>query len=243
MLKQSRAAGNDVAIVLITAQNLLENAVESMKAGALDYLVKPFALAAVKALSEKALATRALKDEVRSLRRAVGRAISPGGDRLVGSSTALLEIFKTVGKVAPRNVPVLIQGETGTGKELVARAIHSGGPRRHGPFVPVNCGALPAELIDERALRPRARRLHRGGQPPAGPVRPRRTAARSSSTRSASSPVRLQCKLLRLLQEGEVQRVGGRPPVAVDVRVVAATNRDLASWSTRGVSAPIATTG
>ena len=99
VLQQCRASGCDVAIVIITAQNLLENAVESMKAGALDYLVKPFALAEVEALAEKALSTRALQKEVRTLRRAVGRSVAPGGERLVGSSHALLEIYKTVGKV------------------------------------------------------------------------------------------------------------------------------------------------
>jgi len=226
VLKQSRAAGNDVAIVLITAQNLLENAVESMKAGALDYLVKPFALAEVKALSEKALATRALKDEVRSLRRAVGRAVAPGGDRLVGSSGALLEIFKTVGKVAPRNVPVLITGESGTGKELVAHAIHAASPRAEGPFVAVNAAAIPRELL-ESELFGHERGAFTGA-----------TTSRSGRFREASGgtlfldeigdmPIDLQAKLLRVLQSGEVTPVGGRNPEVVDVRIIAATHRDL----------------
>lgn len=148
VLQQTRASGADVAIVIITAQNLLENAVEAMKSGALDYLVKPFALAEVHALAEKALTARALKDEVRSLRRVVSRSVVPGGDRLVGSSQALLDIYKTVGKVAPRNVPVLITGESGTGKELVARALHAASPRAEGPFIAINAAAIPRELLE-----------------------------------------------------------------------------------------------
>jgi two-component system nitrogen regulation response regulator GlnG len=226
VLKQSRAAGNDVAIVLITAQNLLENAVESMKAGALDYLVKPFALAEVKALSEKALATRALKDEVRSLRRAVGRAVAPGGDRLVGSSTALLEIFKTVGKVAPRNVPVLITGESGTGKELVAHAIHAASPRAEGPFVAINAAAIPRELLESELFG-----HERGSFTGATNSRAGRFREASGGTlfldEIGDMPIELQAKLLRVLQSGEVTPVGGRNPEIVDVRIIAATHRDL----------------
>ncbi|HEB89786.1 MAG TPA: sigma-54-dependent Fis family transcriptional regulator [Deltaproteobacteria bacterium] len=226
VLQQCRASGNDVAIVIITAQNLLENAVESMKAGALDYLVKPFAIAEVKALAEKALSTRALKDEVRSLRRAVGRAVVPGGDRLVGSSRPMLEIYKTVGKVAPRNVPVLITGESGTGKELVAHAIHAASPRAEQPFVAVNAAAIPRELL-ESELFGHERGAFTGA-----------TSSRAGRFREASGgtlfldeigdmPVDLQAKLLRVLQSGEVTPVGGRDAERVDVRIIAATHRDL----------------
>ena len=226
VLEQCRASGNDVAIVIITAQNLLENAVESMKAGALDYLVKPFALAEVKALAEKALSTRALKDEVRSLRRAVGRSVAPGGERLVGSSRPMLEIYKTVGKVAPRNVPVLITGESGTGKELVAHAIHAASPRAERPFIAVNAAAIPRELL-ESELFGHERGAFTGA-----------TSSRAGRFREASGgtlfldeigdmPVDLQAKLLRVLQSGEVTPVGGRDAENVDVRIVAATHRDL----------------
>ncbi|MFO0690705.1 MAG: sigma-54 dependent transcriptional regulator [Myxococcota bacterium] len=226
VLKQSRAAGNDVAIVLITAQNLLENAVESMKAGALDYLVKPFALAQVKALSEKALANRALKDEVRSLRRAVGRAVAPGGDRLVGSSPALLEIFKTVGKVAPRNVPVLITGESGTGKELVAHAIHAASPRAEGPFVAVNAAAIPRELLESELFGHERGAFTGATNSRAGRFR-EATGGTLFLDEIGDMPIDLQAKLLRVLQSGEVTPVGGRNAEIVDVRIVAATHRDL----------------
>jgi two-component system nitrogen regulation response regulator GlnG len=226
VLQQCRASGCDVAIVIITAQNLLENAVESMKAGALDYLVKPFALAEVEALAEKALSTRALQREVRTLRRAVGRSVGPGGDRLVGSSQALLEIYKTVGKVAPRNVPVLLTGESGTGKELVAHAIHAASPRAERPFIAVNAAAIPRELL-ESELFGHERGAFTGA-----------TSSRAGRFREASGgtlfldeigdmAVDLQAKLLRVLQSGEVTAVGGRGGEIVDVRVITATHRDL----------------
>ncbi|MEZ4354770.1 MAG: sigma-54 dependent transcriptional regulator [Myxococcota bacterium] len=226
VLRQVRAGGHDVAVVIITAQNLLENAVESMKAGALDYLVKPFALAEVKALAEKARSARALKEEVRNLRRAMGRAVSPGGDRLVGSSPALLEIFKTVGKVAPRNVPVLITGESGTGKELVAHAIHAASPRAEGPFIAVNAAAIPRELLESELFG-----HERGAFTGATTNRAGRFREASGGTlfldEIGDMPVELQAKLLRVLQSGEVMPVGGREPEIVDVRIVAATHRDL----------------
>ncbi len=226
VLQQSRTSGNDVAIVIITAQNLLENAVESMKAGALDYLVKPFALAEVKALTEKALSARALREEVRSLRRAVGRSVSPGGDRMVGSSPALLEIFKTIGKVAPRNVPVLITGESGTGKELVARALHAASPRAEGPFIAVNAAAIPRELLESELFG-----HERGAFTGAVSARAGRFREASGGTlfldEIGDMPVDLQAKLLRVLQSGEVMPVGARDPEQVDVRIVAATHRDL----------------
>ncbi len=226
VLQQCRASGCDVAVVIITAQNLLENAVESMKAGALDYLVKPFALAEVEALATKALSTRALQKEVRTLRRAVNRSVTPGGDRLVGSSSAMLEIYKTVGKVAPRNVAVLLTGESGTGKELVAHAIHAASQRAERPFVVVNAAAIPRELL-ESELFGHERGAFTGA-----------TSSRAGRFREASGgtlfldeigdmAVDLQAKLLRVLQSGEITTVGGRGGETVDVRIIAATHRDL----------------
>ncbi len=226
VLQQCRATGSNVAIVIITAQNLLENVVDSMKAGALDYLVKPFALVEVKALAEKALSTRALQNEVRSLRRAVARSVSPGGDRLVGSSHAMLEIYKTVGKVAPRNVPVLITGESGTGKELVAHAIHAASPRAERPFIAVNAAAIPRELLESELFG-----HERGAFTGATSTRAGRFREASGGTlfldEIGDMAVDLQAKLLRVLQSGEVTSVGGRNVDQVDVRIIAATHRDL----------------
>jgi len=226
VLQQTRATGANVAIVIITAQNLLENAVEAMKSGALDYLVKPFALAEVEALAEKALSARALQEEVRSLRRAAASSTGTGGDRLVGGSKALLEIYKTIGKVAPRNVPVLITGESGTGKELVAHALHTASPRAEGPFVAVNAAAIPRELLESELFG-----HERGAFTGAISSRMGRFREAAGGTlfldEIGDMPIDLQAKLLRVLQSGEVIPVGGRDPEIVDVRILAATHRDL----------------
>jgi len=226
VLEQLRGTGCDTAIVIITAQNTMDNAVEAMKRGALDYLVKPFSLAQVSALAEKARNTQALQREVRELRREVRRGAGSARDRLVGSSAALLDIFKTVGKVAVRNVPVLITGESGTGKELVARALHAASPRADAAFVAVNAAAIPRELLESELFG-----HERGAFTGAISSRMGRFREASGGTlfldEIGDMPVELQAKLLRVLQSGEVTPVGGRDPVHVDVRIVAATHRDL----------------
>ncbi len=226
LLERIDALGVDTAAVIITAQNTMENAVEAMKRGALDYLVKPFSLAAAITLAEKALRTRTLQAEVRELRREVGRSMAPGGERLVGRSPALLEIFKTIGKVALRNVPVLVTGESGTGKELVANAIHASSPRADAPFVVVNAAAIPRELLESELFG-----HERGAFTGAVEARPGRFREASGGTlfldEIGDMPIELQAKLLRVLQNGELTPVGGRETLHVDVRVVAATHRDL----------------
>jgi two-component system nitrogen regulation response regulator GlnG len=213
------------AIVIITAQNTFENAVEAMKRGALDYLVKPFGIGEVEALVSKARRTRELEREVSQLRREVGRRVTPG-ERLVGKSTPMLEIFKTIGRVATRDVSVLVTGESGTGKELIARAIHAASGRAEKPFVAVNTAAIPRELL-ESELFGHERGAFTGA-----------VGARSGRFRDADGgtlfldeigdmSADLQAKLLRVLQDGEVTPVGGSSPQAVDVRIIAATHRDL----------------
>ncbi len=225
LLDRVRSTGNDTAIVIITAQNTFENAVEAMKRGALDYLTKPFGVAEVRALAEKTLRNQRLEREVRELRRELGQRSVPG-ERLVGCSPALLEIFKTVGRLAARDVPVLITGESGTGKELIARAIHGASARSQGPFVAVNTAAIPRELL-ESELFGHERGAFTGA-----------TAAHLGHFREAAGgtlfldeigdmPLDLQAKLLRVLQTQEVTPVGGRGAQRVDLRILAATHRDL----------------
>ncbi len=215
----------DVSIVIITAQNTFENAVEAMKRGAFDYLVKPFGMAEVEGLVTKARRALELQREVRELRREVVRRVAPG-EELVGKSPEMLEIFKTIGRVAGRDVSVLVTGESGTGKELVARAIHAASSRASGPFVAVNTAAIPRELL-ESELFGHERGAFTGA-----------VAARAGRFREASggtlfldeigdmSPD-LQAKLLRVVQESEVVPVGGSSAQSIDVRIVAATHRDL----------------
>jgi two-component system nitrogen regulation response regulator GlnG len=225
LLERLQALGSDTAVVIITAQNTFENAVEAMKRGALDYLVKPFAVAEVKALAAKAVRARTLEREVHALRREVGRRTVPG-DRLVGRSPALLEIFKTVGKIAARDVSVLITGESGTGKELVARAIHAASARAESPFLAVNTAAIPRELLESELFG------HERGAF-TGAVTARTGRFREAHRGSlfldeiGDMPVELQAKLLRVLQSGEVTPVGARESEHVDVRIIAATHRDL----------------
>jgi len=227
LLDRIRATAGDVAVVVITAQNTLENAVEAMKRGALDYLVKPFQMAEVLACVQKALRTRSLEREVRSLRREAGaRGAGGGGDRLVGRSTSVLEVFKTIGRVAPRDVAVLITGESGTGKELVARAIHQASPRAGGAFVAVNAAAIPRDLLESELFG------HEKGSF-TGAIEARQGRFREASGGTlfldeiGDMPLELQAKLLRVLQSGEVTSVGGKRAEKVDVRIVAATHRDL----------------
>jgi two-component system nitrogen regulation response regulator GlnG len=225
LLDRLAAMRADTDVVIITAQNTFENAVEAMKRGALDYLVKPFGIDEVKALVGKAMRTRALEREVQQLRREVGRQALPG-QRLVGVSPAMLDLFKTIGRLAARDISVLITGESGTGKELVARAIHAASTRAERAFVAVNTAAVPRELL-ESELFGHERGAFTGA-----------VAARAGRFRDASGgtlfldeigdmPVDLQAKLLRVLQEGEVTPVGGGAPEVVDVRILAATHRDL----------------
>ena len=233
LLDQLRATGSSTAVVIITAQNTMDNAVEAMKRGALDYLVKPFSLAEVTALAQKASSARALQQEVRELRREIVRGAEPGREQLVGSSPALLDIFKIIGKVALRNVPVLITGESGTGKELVARAVHAASPRAEAPFVPVNAAAIPRELLESELFG-----HERGAFTGAISARPGRFREASGGTlfldEIGDMPVELQAKLLRVLQSGEVMSVGGREPTHVDVRIIAATHRHLDEEVERG---------
>ncbi len=226
LLDRLRGMGSETAVVVITAQNTLENAVEAMKRGALDYLVKPFAVATVLALVEKAMRTRALEREVRKLRREVRGRTGVGGDRLVGRSNAILDVFKTIGRVAARDIAVLVTGESGTGKELVARAIHQASARAAGAFVAVNAAAIPRELLESELFG------HEKGAF-TGAIESRLGRFREASGGTlfldeiGDMPLELQAKLLRVLQSDEVTAVGGRRAEKVDVRIVAATHRDL----------------
>ncbi len=225
LLERMRGIGGDTAVVVITAQNTLENAVEAMRSGAFDYLLKPFQIAEVLALVEKAQRTRTLQQEVRTLRSREGE-YTPPEQRMVGRSPALLEVFKTIGRVAGSDVPVLITGESGTGKELVARAIHAASPRAAGPFVAVNAAAIPRELLESELFG-----HERGAFTGATESRPGRFREASGGTlfldEIGDMPAELQAKLLRVLQSGEVTSVGGKRAEVMDVRILAATHRDL----------------
>ncbi len=226
LLDELRNRGADAPpVVIMTAQNTFENAVEAMKRGAFDYLTKPFELPQLEALIEKVRQQRSLRGEVTALRRRVGEAFR-SGEVLVGRTPAMLEFFKTIGRVAASDAAVLILGESGTGKEVVARAIHYHSRRREGPFVAVNMTALPSELIEAELFG-----HERGAYTGAVEARVGRFREAQGGTllldEIGDLPLPLQAKLLRVLQERVVSPLGGRQAIPIDVRILASTHRDL----------------
>jgi len=224
VLRKIRAGSPDVPVLVITAFGNVETAVAAMKEGAYDFIGKPFHRDQLLLAVEKALDRRRLATEVRDL-----RIRASGVERdVVSVSTAMRRLLEVADRVAPTVATVLITGESGTGKEILARRIHVRSPRAEGPFVAVNCAAIPAELL-ESELFGHARGAFTGA------VRDRAGRFRQASGGTlfldevGEIPTPLQGKLLRTLQERVVDAVGGDTPVPVDVRILAATNRDLPS--------------
>ena len=213
---------NDVPVVMITAHGSVENAVEAVKLGAFDYLEKPFEQEQIRQLVAKAISTNALarKDVVPE------PAGAPGRFRLVGQSTAIKQVYSVIDKVADTPSTVLVTGESGTGKELIARALHENSSRRKGPFIKINCAAIPKTLMESELFG-----YEKGAFTGAVGAKPGRFELAHEGTlfldEIGEIPVEMQVKLLRVLQESEFERVGGIKTIKVDVRVVAATNRDL----------------
>ena len=225
ILAKATDLGATASIVIITAQNTMENAVEAMKRGAFEYLVKPFGLDQVQHRAKAIMNARALADEMRSAQNTSTRTVNTD-ERLVGRSKALLEVFKTVGRVASSDVSVLITGESGTGKVLVARAIHSASARCELPFIAINAAAIPHELLESELFG-----HERGAFTGAVDRRLGRFREANGGTlfldEIGDMPIALQSKLLRVLQSGQVTPVGGEKPIKSDVRIVTATHRDL----------------
>ncbi len=218
--------------MVLTATQTVAAAVEAMKLGASDYLTKPFEVEALRLKVRGLLARRALEEELARLRDEV-RGRSRLG-RLFGRSPAMQEVFRTLERVAPSRASVLVSGESGTGKELEARALHDLGPRAAGPFVVVNCAAIPDSLIESELFG-----HERGAFTDARESRMGRFEAASGGTifldEIAELAPALQAKLLRSLQERSIERLGSSQPIEVDVRFVAATNRDLERAVAQGV--------
>ena len=222
LLKASRSVSPETETILMTAYGTVENAVEAMKQGAYDFVTKPIKRAHVVRAVRKALEKRTLVQENRSLR---AQLAAQRKKRLIGQSLTWRRTMETVMQAAPSMATVLLLGESGTGKELLARAIHEASPRAGGPFVPVNCAALPETILEaelfgyERGAFTGAVQRHDG-----------RFLQADKGTlfldEIGEIPTHVQVKLLRVLQEGEVERLGGRTQ-KVDMRLVAATNQDL----------------
>ena len=224
VLARMRDAGLNIPVIVQTAHGGIDNVVSVMRAGATDFVVKPASAERLQVSLHNALATKALAGELQRLRRRQDGTLTIAD--VVTRSPAMQPVLKAAEKAAASVIPVLIEGESGVGKELVARAIHGSGARRAKPFVAVNCGALPENLVESILFG-----HEKGSFTGATEKHPGKFVEADGGTlfldEVGELPGPAQVKLLRALQEGEVEPVGGRKSVKVDVRIVSATNRDL----------------
>jgi DNA-binding NtrC family response regulator len=224
LVGEMRRLRPETPVVLMTAFGSIDSAVEAMRAGAFDYLTKPFEPEAVLFSIERALERRVLEEENRDLRRALDRTSSMGD--LIGRSPVMRDIFALIRKVANSRSSVLITGESGTGKEVVARTLHYTGPRAAKPFIPINCTAIPEGLL-ESELFGHVRGAFTGAHTSKRGLFEKANGGTLFLDEIGDMGAGLQSKLLRVLQDREIRPVGGTSSVKVDVRIVAATNKDL----------------
>ncbi|OAJ69974.1 Fis family transcriptional regulator [Methylobacillus sp. MM3] len=221
LLTAMREAGMSIPAIIVTAQAEVETAVAAMKLGAADYIVRPFDLETLEIAIVRALSVTRLKIENRFLRDEAERGVN----NMVGNTPAMHKVYDAIRQVAPEKATVLIVGETGTGKELAAHAIHRLSPRSESLFVAVNCAAIPAEMMESELFG-----HERGAFTGAVKERIGKFELADGGTlfldEITEMPLALQAKLLRALQEGVIERLGGHRPISVDIRIVAATNRD-----------------
>jgi two-component system NtrC family response regulator len=231
LLKKSRLEYPETAVIVMTAFGTIQTAVEAMKAGAYDYLTKPIHPYELKVIVGRSLEHYRLLEEVQALRSCLDEKY--GFDAIIGSSTSLMRALDIAARIAPTDATVLIAGETGTGKELVAKAIHLRSPRRERPFTTINCGAIPRELLESELF---------------GHVKGSFTGAvthKKGKVEMADGgtvlldeigemPLELQVRILRLIQEREIEKIGATSPTKVDVRIIAATHRNLAEMVKEG---------
>jgi two-component system C4-dicarboxylate transport response regulator DctD len=233
LLREIQALDDELPVVLITGHGDITMAVQAMKDGAHDFIQKPFSPEFLVGVVRRALEKRRLILEVRELRqRLAGRDEIDA--RLIGGASAMVRLRTLIGELATSAADVLIQGETGTGKELVARCLHDASPRRRGNFVAINCGGLPETLFDSEIFGHEA-----GAYTGAGKRRIGKIEYASGGTlfldEIETMPIAMQIKLLRVLQERTLERLGSNNPIAVDCRVVAATKVDLRELAERGL--------
>lgn len=230
-LKRLRALNPRLDVVMMTAHGTISSAVEAMRRGAFDYITKPFDNDELLMIVDRALEVRRLSSEVEALREDLEARY--GFSEIVGISRELQDVFRMMAKVVRVDVTVLITGESGTGKELVARAIHRRSARSQGPFVAVNCSAIPQTLVESEFFG-----HERGAFTDAKESRPGKFEQADGGTlfldEVGDLALDAQAKLLRALQERQIQRVGARAARPVDVRVVAATNKELEKESREG---------
>ena len=225
LLDRIREMKSDLLVVIMTAEASMKNAVEAMKRGAYDYITKPFDLDVIDAIVEKVGRAREIAGQVSLLKQELKEHYQVEKN-IIGNSAAMQSIYKTIGKVADSDITILIQGESGTGKEMVARAIHFNSGRLGKPFVAINCAAIPRDLLESELFG-----SERGAFTGASERKQGKFEQANQGTifldEIGDMPLDLQAKTLRVLQEHEVTRVGGTQSIAVNVRIVAATNQEL----------------
>jgi len=223
-LQAAKRIDAQMPVVIMTAYGSVESAVDAMKAGASDYVLKPFSLAELVLVIRKELDTNRLREENRSLREALGRRYEYAN--IVANSEKMQAVLALVERVAPSNVTVLIGGESGVGKDLIARAIHEHSQRASGPFIKINSTAIPETLLESELFG-----YEKGAFSGATTSKPGKFELADRGTlfldEIGDVPASIQVKLLRVLQEREFERLGGTKTHKVDVRLIAATNRDL----------------
>lgn len=230
-LSEIRKIDRSAAVILMTAYAAVGTAVQAIKDGAFDYILKPFDIAEVVLLVERALQLRRMQDDIATLHRELSESYR--SDRILTNSPKMMELCQSIGKVAKSNATVLVTGESGTGKELVAAAIHYNSPRAAGPFVRVNCAAVPEGLLESEFFG------HEKGSFTGAAARRRgrfEQAERGTLFLDEIGDISpsLQVKLLRVLQEREYERVGGSEVLRSDVRVIVATNKNLEDMVRQG---------
>lgn len=230
LLRRSREISPDTDFVMMTAYASASTAVEAMRLGAYEYLIKPFQIDEVTLLLRRISERRELMIENLALKEKIS---STGGGRILGDSPAIKTVLDMIGKVAPTATPVLIQGDSGTGKELVAIEIHEGSARASKPFIVINCAAVPENLLEAELFG-----YERGAFTGAVQKKPGQFKLADGGSlfldEIGELPLSLQAKLLRAIENGEFLPLGGSKPVKVDVRIITATNRDLEKLSASG---------
>jgi two-component system, NtrC family, response regulator len=232
LLKRIRSESVGSAVIVMTAYGTIQSAVEAMRYGAYDYITKPIEPYDLKALVSRALDHQRLIEEVQVLRSCLDQKY--GFENIIGSSSALMRALDVAARVAPTDATVLIRGETGTGKELVAKAMHFQSARRDRPFVTINCAAIPRELLESELFG-----YMKGAFTGALTHKKGKAEIADGGTmlldEIGEMPMELQVRVLRLIQEREIEKIGARTPTKVDVRIIAATHRNLEAMVKDGV--------
>lgn len=230
-LKEIRIFNPDALVITVTAHGRMESAIDAMREGAYDYLEKPFDIQELKIVVEKAFRDISMREELLKLRQSKEEA-SPF--QIVGKSRSMLKVFKEIGRVAPKDVTVLISGGSGTGKELVARAIHNNSRRKFGPFIAINSASIPKELLEAELFGWEKGAFTGATEKTGGKIQ----AADGGTLfldEISELDINLQAKLLRFLQDQEYSPLGSNKVIKADVRIIGATNKDLKECIKKGL--------